>query len=594
MHRVRITSALLGLLIASVALPGASPEVEARGSTSARTSGEIYERKETIAGCLELVAGDLKVRSEKSRSKDPPVLLLVVDPTVSLRREIAVIQRELPLIWRHGPRTLRVAVIGAGSETVQEPTAVDRNIKNALEALAYVSNPKPKNMHAAIRRGAELLEDAGSGAKSMLLITEEGGEVEDDVEDTRTALFRADCSFYCIAPESAFEWPWTQPFDARPSWTAAGYEERLTPDERKGAKGSLFFGSEVAYGLVPYRWEHNLAQSDFIWVRPPRYPVPSGFGYWSLATLSYSTGGRYFVFDFGAAALAARGKKRKKPMYNFSRMAGLAPDLRPRKKVLKSLNRDFRSQAVIRIWQDLADEAFPIIQTRGTLERRGTRLLPRPRRALRSATNPRRWLTDLDEVREEIQRVKERLRRIDQALVVWSKANAKERAPDKSRLELEARIEADFQLLGVQLKQVRFQWGEVLATLKSIEPLDVSYRRVRIMPRRLLIGFAEPDPALLPQSPERKARFADFRLAQKDLAAKYVGTPWSLLMEKALVYVFRKDIHIIEPEPERPTPPTGSGQGDPKPRPPPKAPPKPPPPGPKPGSGSSGPTTGGG
>ena len=62
--------------------------------------------------------------------------------------------------------------------------------------------------------------------------------------------------------------------------------------------------------------------------------------------------------------LRARLKARK-TTYDFSRLALLAPDLRPRRKILKDLSRDWRVQTIIRVWEHLANDALPIVQRLG-------------------------------------------------------------------------------------------------------------------------------------------------------------------------------------------------------------------------------------
>jgi len=430
----------------------------------------------------------------------------------------------------------------------------------------------------------------------MLLLSQQGGEGADDVEKTRDVLFDADIAFYCIAGEAAFERSWRQTFEPRPELVDAGLVERQHPQPRRKKKGELYYGGETAFGLVPYAWEFDLAQSEFFWVRPPLYPVPSGFGYWSLATLAYTSGGRYFIFDFPSKELSKRQNKRRMSLYEYSRMTLVAPDLRPRTKVLKSLSKDWRAQAIVQIWQTLADEKTPIIQALGTIERRGRALVMRPARPVRSAANPRAWYEDMSHVREAKDLIQKRIDVVERVVGWWRSANAKERTARPGADPLGERIEADFQLLGVNLKKVRFQLFEALAALDSIRKLDVTYRRARILPRRIMSGLKLPAKRVDLGSEDRNHRFADVVLAQRRIANRLAGTPWALSLQKGNLKTFGKDVRLIEEPPTLPTPkpPRGKGKGKPKAPVLPPTPPPRPPDGPRPGSGSGGPVTGGG
>ena len=592
----------LGLALVLLGVPGAGPDalVHAEESAEARTPAEIFERKPTIEECVVYVAKDLRTRylAIPEAKRKPAVLLLAIDPTSSLKNEIEALRKCLQLAWVEGPRGLRIGVYGIDADEYVKPDRLPRKADGSLSALTVLPADGAKNLHAGIREAADLLADEKkTGPKAMLLITQEGGEASDDVEKTRDALFDADCAFYCIAGEAAFERCWQQTYQPRGELFNSGLAERYHPQPRRKKKGEVFYSGETALGLVPYRWEFDLAQSEYFWVRPPLYPVPSGFGYWPLATLCYSTGGRYFIFDFPSTGLTKRQNNRRMSLYEYSRMALVAPDLRPRNKILKALNKDWRAQAIVRIWQSLADEKLPVIQTLGTLERKGNTIAMRPTRPVRSQAAPRQWYEEMGHVLEAKQSIKKRIKVVDEAIGWWRTANAKERTGTPGEDPLKERIEANFQLLGLNLMKVQFQLHEAVAALETIKQLDVTYRRSRILPSVLMYGINLPKRRIDLGTKERNKRFAEVVLAQKRLAEKYAGTPWELSLKKGNLKTFRKDVRIIEQPGERPTRPEPKpGKGDKnKPKPPPKPTPPPrPADGPRPGSGSGGPVTGGG
>ena len=90
------------------------------------------------------------------------------------------------------------------------------------------------------------------------------------------------------SPRCWFERPWTYDFLAR-EVPDLGLTQRFHPMPRTKRKGELFLGGDVAFGLVPYRFElpeFPVAQAEFPWAGRGRFPVPSGFGFWSLTTIT--------------------------------------------------------------------------------------------------------------------------------------------------------------------------------------------------------------------------------------------------------------------------------------------------------------------
>ena len=581
-------------LLPGLALVAAGTLPPATAANEARTAAETYERKGRLADCLVYVAKDLGARAEQAGTDDPPKLLLVLDTTRSMANELEALKGALDEAWAEGPSSLRVGVMGIRLDAYLAPTRMDKHVKGMLDRLALTPVEGQRNVMAAVREAAGLIRaEGGDGPRAILLVTQEGGETEEDVEATRDAVFDSGAAFYCVAGEAAFEHAWTQPFQPRED-AKLGLTERFDPSPRRIDDGSLWYGSEVAYPLIPYAWEGSFAQTSFNWVSPPAYPAPSGFGYWHLATLAFTSGGRYFIFDFPGKVLPKGVAARRTTMYDMSRLSQLAPDLRPRSTILKQMKKDARATTIVRIWEHLANEAVPLIQEIGTLERRGG-LSSRPVRSISGRLPYVGWFEDLDDVKKAKRAVQERVRALDDALKWWNTTAGRAVTPREGVIDsLDARIEADFRLLGVQLLKARFHWGELLATIESVEPLDVTYRRVRFAPRVLFSRFRVPDPPPDTGDAERNALLASFILAQRDMQEDYASTPWSLMLEKGWTSTFTKIVEIVERDPPKPTKPPKPGDGDPAPAPPPKKPPSPPPAGPRPGSGSGGPTTGGG
>jgi hypothetical protein len=586
--------ALAAFLLLAAALVGTVPvrESAAEATSQARNASEVYERKARVEDCLLYVARDLKTRFDAAPDRGDAMLLLLVDPTASLRNEMAALRGALDEAWREGPKGLRVGVLGAGAD-VTAPSLAPANAKGALEAFEQFPLNGMKNLLAEVRRGATTLAELGGGGpRALLLVSEEGGDGEDDVEAARDVLIESNVTFYALAGEAAFERGWAYDFVARKD-AADRWVERFSPEPRR-KEATLFFGGDVAFGLVPYRWEWDLAQTEFNWAQPPRYPVPSGFGYWPLASLAYTSGGRYFLHDFAAPALPEKSAEQRKTLYDTPRLALLAPDLRPRAKVLKDLARDGRARTLVRMWEHLADEALPVLQDLGTLECTPSGFVQRPGRPVRSAQAPQTWFTDLDDVTKARELFGRRVAACDQALGWWAQENGRARTEAPGHDPLLERLEADFQLFGVQLKRARFHLGEALFALGTIRPLDVTMRRTHIVPTALAVDptGARPPPPL--GDPDRDARLSDLMASARRMQQRYENTPWALILAKSWCITFKKDVQILEseePEPRKDREKDGP-KGKPVPPPPPTAPPPPPAPGPRPGSGGAGPTTG--
>lgn len=577
-----------GLLALLLALAGSRPLL----AGEARNPAEVYERRSRVIDALLYVVSDLKARAAAAPGRGDPVLLLVVDPEPALKNELAELRAGVDIALREGPPGLHLGVLGAGSDLVP-PSMNGAVARGALESFELLPVPGPKNLLAAVRQGLGALSAVpGQGPRALLLVSEQGGDGEDDVEATRGVLLDSGAAFYALAGEAAFERPWEYSFEARRD-PAGHWVERFTPEVRK-KETTLYFGGEVAFGLVPYRWELDLAQTEFLWAQPPRYPVPSGFGYWSLATLAYTSGGRYFLYDFPQAGLSEQRAGRRLTLYEPSRLALLAPDLRPRARVLKDLAKDGRARTVVRIWEALADEALPVLQDLGTLEAGGTGLAVRPARPVRSTSAVPGWIESVDDLPKARAWVARRVAALDQALGWWAQENGKPRTETPGADALLERLEADFQLLGVQLKRVRFHLGEALAAYDTIRALDLTQRRARVLPVPLGVTTETTRPLPDLGDADRNARLADLVAAVRRMEERYRGTPWALLLQRSWWLTFKKDVQIVAPEEEAPArrEPERPGRGTPPPPPKPTPPPAPPPDGPRPGSGSGGPTTG--
>jgi hypothetical protein len=575
------------------------------GQVDARNPADVYERSlSTMTEVLVRVAKDLKVRADAWPGRpgaDPgagpgATLVIVVDPTSSLEREMEEMAAALPTVIAEGPRGLRIGVLGAAAEWTAPTDSTAA--AGALVVLRAAPFEGPKNLLDAVREAAEKLPTPATNPRAILLVSREGGDGEDDVEATRDVLLDRGVAFYSACREAGFERPWE--FDFKPVEVPdLGLTQRFNPLPRRHPKGEIFYGCDVPFGLVPCQWETKdlpFAQAEFQWTpgASSRFPVPSGFGYYGLATLSWSTGGRCFVFDFRGRGGAGRGAGGRVELYDLGRLNLFAPDLRPRAEVLRDLERDRRAATILKIWDHLSDEEGPVVLDRPSLERGGSGFESRPMMPVRSQMAIDRVIETEQELQKANELAADRLKRVEKALGWWKEEAERDAAPAKDALA--RRTQADFDLLGFQLLKVRFHWGEVRAALARITPDAVDgHHRTRFAPFPLTQGVMTPPGGLAFGDPVREATFAQAAASGRHLADKYRGMPWALVVERGMFFSVTTRTEEIRP----PTPPPreereAMGESRPAPKVPPREPPpppKPPPKGERPSSAGDGSTT---
>jgi hypothetical protein len=590
---------IVALLAATALLGVRSDAAAAEPEPPSRGAVDVYERgRESIRDILALVVGDLRGRAQRwgrpfAANAPQGVLVLVVDPTTSMKPDVMRLREALPEVVAAGPAGLRVGVLGAACEGAPPGTVKDAS--DALTLLHTVPLDGRKNLFDAVREAAGWCSTTVTEPRALVLVTRDGGDGEDDVEATRGALSARGIAFYSIAPEAAFERPWDYDH-VQTTVDDLGLTQRLHPCPRQKRKGELFFGGDVAFGLVPYRWELErfpFAHTEFAWPGSNgRFPAPSGFGYWCLATLSYTTQGRCFVHNFRAPGARTTKGNATQTLYDMGFLNLFAPDLRPRDEVRQALDGMKRAHAIVRIWEHLADATAPVVLDHGTLERPGGgALAPRPMLPVRSTTPFPQLFRSKKDVQEARATALERKKRVEQALEWWTDEGKREVTTAESARSdpLRRRVEADFDLLGCQLAKVAFHWGEVLAALDGIErhALDES-NAAYLRPEVIAVGVNVTRPRLTLPDPNRSEAFLASMASVRKVAAKYKATPWAAIIERGVHATFEVESVDLRPpkvDPARPT------SGKPPPPAPPRPPPAPPPEPVRPGSGSGSETT---
>ncbi len=593
-------------LVALLALATLLPRAASGGGDvpAPRGAVDVYERnKPSLRACLIHVAKDLGDRAGawpgRAPGSDGPgaVLYLVVDPTTSLRGAMVELREALVDAVTEGPKGLRFGVLGVACE--DSPPGPIGPARDALTALSLAPLDGTKNVLESVREAAGALHVPATEPRAVVLVTREGGDGEDDVEGTRAALLERGIAFYSIAPEAAFERPWDYDFKDRPV-PDLGITQRWTPLPKRRVRSELFYGADVAFGLVPYDWELRefpLAQTQFDFGVPGRFPLPVGLRLLVPRHAVVVDGRAGLRLRLRARGGTAAAEAHGAPLYDHGFLNLFAPDLRPRHEVMRALGEERKATTIVRIWEFLADEEAPIVLDHGTLERAGQSLVARPMRPVRSGTDFEGRFTTAREVAKARERAIERKKRVEQALAWWTDDAKRETTPTgESPDPLRRRVEADFDLLGFQLQKVRFHWGEILAALDEIDPavFDAD-KRVRLVPMPLAIGVRSLRPDLQFLGLDRAAAFVDATVTGRRVGAKYHSTPWALFIQKGAFVTVKALVEDPRPPPERPARPDGPPK-PPKPSgPPPKPEPAGPPPPPRrPSSGGAGEKTGGG
>jgi hypothetical protein len=564
------------------------------GVPAARGPADVYERGRTsLKDALTLVVRDLRTRAEawtpRAAGRDTGgVLVLVLDPTTSNGPSMTEVRDALDVLAKEGPRGLRIGVWGAATESVPPGTA--EAARHQVDALLALPLDGPKNLLAAVREAAESLPLPATEPRALVLVTRDGGDAEDDVEATRRTLLDRGVVFHSVAPEAAFERPWDYDFVAK-TVADLGLTQRFNPAPRVLRPGELYQGGDVAFGLVPYDWEFPgfpLAQTQFSWGGPGLYPVPSGFGFWCLATLSWSTGGKCFVHNFRAPGARSTAQDRHLSLYDMGFLNLFAPDLRTRAEILKALAGMRRARTLVRIWDHLSAEEAPVVRDHGTLEIDRGGLAARPAIPVRSAVRIATVFRDHAQVERALEIALDRRARVEEATSWWVDDARRETTTvsDGSLDPLRQRVEADFDLLGFQLVKVRFHWGEVIAALESIRPEDFQDDRVeiRLVSRVIARGAQTVGAVRLPDATRMGALVAVTASARR-IVTRYHSTPWALVVDKGEAWTVDKVLREVPP-PQPPSPGRPTAAKPPAPRPAPA-------PGPRPSSGPGGDTTGG-
>lgn len=287
----------------------------------------------------------------------PRTLCLVVDATPSLttagfaERLDAALERNAAKL---GTTEIAVLKVGEKEPVVQAPTADRVAVGKSVHATLVGAKNVVRNVYADVRAAAALL-GGRSGARELLLVTLENGDVEDDLEATVTALRHAKTRAYVLT---------TQAFLS--DTYAASHVVKGAP------KGSTWAGGDGAFAEIPWGWLFQMSSGN--------EAAASGFAAYGLTRLCAGAEGRVFLVSddsssthacvtMGTCVFCAGDHVVAGETYQPVRLRAIAPLVEPREAVYAAAARDPCWRAVQAAWKEASDAG--LVRSRPSLDAAG-------------------------------------------------------------------------------------------------------------------------------------------------------------------------------------------------------------------------------
>lgn len=255
------------------------------------------------------------------------------DDQQEIRDRIEVVYRQLGLLGRDEARWLTTSIVSFGEGYqlhTPRPTADLEAIRAAINSVPEDESGKEYMCRTVMRAVAQHREYAKSTRRqmAMVLVTDESGEQEDNLQNLEPAIAMAKearCRIYVLGREAVFGYPyahirWEHPQTNRIHWLQinrgpeTGFPEQLQIDGFQRRRDAF----------------------------------PAGFGPYEQCRLTRETGGVFFMLPSLESALV-RGEKRR---YELEAMRPYRPDLVAREELFAQ-----RASSPLRsiIWQCISD-----------------------------------------------------------------------------------------------------------------------------------------------------------------------------------------------------------------------------------------------
>lgn len=322
------------------------------GAQTPPTAASITEPGRTLARPLDVVLGSAGADATER------TLLIVLDPTPGLAGAgfadalaTAVAQNQKALARTR----LGLGVVGHKGCIVVPPTQEHDKIVDAVRSALQKPGGEFLNVYADLRAAVPTFANS-PGERVLLLVSLDNGDVEDDVEQTASALRKAKVKVEVLTSEATL---------ADCYWARHNYQQ--------APRGTALTGADGAVIDLPWGWLFQ--------VTPANEMTPAGFAMWGLSRLAAATSGRVFLHAtsnqtghqcgvFSACLFCNGDHLAPDDNWNSALVNQLAPLVTARNDVLGTMGSDPAYRAMIDTWRQAAEAGLvhghPPVRVTGT------------------------------------------------------------------------------------------------------------------------------------------------------------------------------------------------------------------------------------
>ncbi|MFK7739975.1 MAG: hypothetical protein AB8H80_06590 [Planctomycetota bacterium] len=306
------------------------------GAQSPERAGRVTEPGRTLARPLDLVLGGPTTEALER------TVFVLVDPSPELvdagfadAFADAVNKNAVSM----AKLRLGLGVVGHDGTVVVSPTDNHDAVVDAVRACLQKPSSGFQNVYESVRSLASALYRQ-PGDRSILLVSLENGDLEDDVEKTVLTLRKAKVTMEILASETTLSDSY---------WAARPHHQPPSGTELRGGDGAV---GDLPWGFLFQRYAAN-EQS------------PSGYAMWGLTRLAAASEGRVFLhasgkqtahkcsFD-GQCLFCGDDHQPEDRNWNSALMAQLGPLSASRSDTYRALGADPVFRELIKVWRSAA------------------------------------------------------------------------------------------------------------------------------------------------------------------------------------------------------------------------------------------------
>lgn len=295
--------------------------------------------------------------AKEVETNDRAIVVWLIDHTTATKnsRSIDLLAQQIPRAFKKPRISHAIVAMGEQPVLVQKPTDDLTRFTTSLNLLAG-QNPDNsiKNCLGNIREAAKAAAGVSSVAKKyVVLLTQENGDSEDEVEATLKALKGAGIILLPVVPESVLSDPyWAGALSGTGSYYVDIEKIKKLPFQLRGP--------ESGFVEFPYGWPFSRID--------PTYTVPSGFAPYALDRLATYTGGRSYIHSgdksqitfcqrYGCQLCGGQHKACGAP-FDEIKLKMTAPDIGSRAEYGAKYSRDRLYATIVTAWDRLHREGI--------------------------------------------------------------------------------------------------------------------------------------------------------------------------------------------------------------------------------------------